>query len=47
MTTIKSTKKQLPHPNLKAPTFDYVPSEEQYEKMFVGAGRISCCRWCN
>ena len=34
---------QLPHPNLKAPEFDYVPSVEQnkYENMFTAVGTLA------
>jgi hypothetical protein len=34
------TEPELPHPNLKEPTLDYTPSNEQqqYETLFVGVG---------
>ena len=36
----KSIEQKLPHPNLKPPTLDYTPSEEQkkYEQLFIAGG---------
>jgi nitric oxide reductase large subunit len=39
----KDPEPELPHPNLEAPQFDYIPSEEQkkYENMFTGAATLA------